>query len=291
MEERRDFLLTYDPDRWRELPTKPVNTLQVFVTNRCNLRCRGCFYAHALNRTEMGLAAYVDHLEQYASQVDKVILLGGEPLLHDGLGSLLAENARRGLRTTIYTNGRNLDRLAGLPRDGVELRIGVYGAASSEKPLAKVGDTDWPVKVVYMLRHDNVDELTEVAAQAEDRFDCRGLYVSSIRDIAVTGDYWRDTPETISPREFAAIAQHFVEHYDGGLPRLDLATRGVLVTATQNFRGTRHCRFGNVFPDGGKIICPFDISRRLMSPELSFGERPCTKHDRCLLQKIVLVRP
>jgi hypothetical protein len=287
---RTNVVLSYDHQVWREQTVRPVNTLQLFITNQCNLRCRGCFYEHSLGRQEMDVETYISYLDQYAPQVEKVILLGGEPLLFGKLGRLLEENSSRGLRTTIYTNGRNLDRLQGLSNMGVELRIGVYGVVDSEKPMAKVGSTDWPVKIVYMLRRDNTQELMLAAKEAEARFNCRGFYLSSIRDITVTGDYWQDTPETLTPWEFAQQVQRFVDLYDGGLPRLDLATRGVIRTAEQDFMETRHCRFGNVFPNGERIICPFDISKRVTSSELTFGSRSCNKHNRCLLQKIVLVR-
>jgi hypothetical protein len=172
----------------------------------------------------------------------------------------------------------------------VKIRIGVYGAASGEKCLAQVKRTKLPVTIVYMLRRDNIDQLTAAADMAEKDFNCDSFYISSIRDIAGTGDYWLDTPETIPAEEFAGIIQNFVENYRGGLKNLHLATRGVLITEQQNFNDVKCCRFGNIFPDGEKIICPLDISKKIISPELTYNTRPCTKHHKCILQKIVLKR-
>lgn len=284
--------LTYDINKWVEQPTKPLNTLQIFVTNRCDMRCKGCFFAHSLGKEQIAVDDYRDIIAEYSSVAQKVILLGGEPTLHSQLEKFIEINKQYKLKTTIYTNGHFLDRLNNLSiSDDVELRIGVYGNKKSEKPLSGVKDCKLPVKIVYMLRRDNIDELTDTVKTANDRFDCKSFYLSSIRDITETGDFWKDTDDTISPQEFAKIVQQFVDSYNGNIKRLDIATRGVLVTDNQTFDQVKHCRFGNVFQNGNKIICPFDIGRNITSPKLLFGQRCCNKSSRgCILQKIVLTR-
>jgi hypothetical protein len=288
-----DVCLKYDPKRWVELKAEPRNTLQLFVTNRCNLRCRGCFFQAQLGSGDMRPDDYQERVWTYHKQIKKVLLLGGEPLLHPQLSTLLDINRSLGLSTTIYTNGRMLDRVRNLNMDRVELRIDVYGATSSEKPLASVPSTDLPCKIVYMLRRDNVAELAATAAMTEERFsDCRGFYISSIRDIAATGNYWVDTAETLSMPEYAEIVQDFVINYTGKLPKLEIATRGILTTEQQNFRKVQHCRFLNLFLNKPAVLCPLDISRVDVVDTPSFG-RPCVRGGgvgRCLLQKIVLVR-
>jgi len=285
-----DIVLKYDRNKWREESVPAFNTLQLFITNRCNLRCRGCFYSHKLGGEEMSLDAYRAAVEPYLGRIGKIILLGGEPTMHEDLPEIIKFNQEHGLKTTIYSNGFDLAPLVSLDLAGVKIRIGVYGAQSGEKCLAQVKRTDLPVTIVYMLRRDNIGQLAAAAEMAEKDFKCDDFYVSSIRDIAATGDYWIDTPETVPAEEFAAIAQDFVDNYRGGLKRLHLATRGVLVTENNDFAGVKRCRFGNLFPDGEKIICPLDISKKLASPELVFDSRPCTKHHKCILQKIVLHR-
>jgi MoaA/NifB/PqqE/SkfB family radical SAM enzyme len=272
--------LKYNPLKWQEHIPAPVNTLQIFITNRCNLRCKGCFYGHKLNNTDMSLDSYRNIIKQYSHSVKKITLLGGEPLLHPKLGDMITENNNHGLTTTVYTNGRYLEALQDIPP--VDLRIGVLGLNTSEKPLSKIKSTSWPVSIVLMLRKDNIDQLDEVAKQAE-RFNCKSLYLSSIRDIGETNDYWKDTEDTISNAEYAEIIQSFVDRYQGNIPRLDISTRGIFKSGQVNC-----CRFGNVFPDGEKIICPLDIAKKSVVPELQFNTRKCNKHSSCVLQKIVL---
>lgn len=286
---RERVLLKYDTDRWKESHSAPTNTLQLFITNKCNLRCRGCFYQDKLGKGEMTFEEYSDYVSQYAMGVQKVILLGGEPTIHPELEKMLELNNDLGLKTTIYTNGFDLKRFEGTSLPNVSIRIGVYGSNSSEKPLSQVDRISSPIDMVYMLRRDNVQELMETAIVAEQDFNCKGFYISSIREIDKTGSFWRDTDETIPIEEYAQIIQEFVTNYSGSIKKIHIARRGVLETGNEP-EYTHKCRFGNIFPDGQKVMCPFDISRNITSPELSFDKRACNKHTECILQKIVLER-
>lgn len=271
------------------MTAEPVNTLQLFITNRCNLRCKGCFYEHKLGKEEMSFEEYRVYVNKYKDDVKKIILLGGEPTKHNELGRMIEFNSNIGLKTTVYTNGFDLKRLEDMDITGVTIRVGVYGSISSEKPLSRVPRTKLPLDMVYMLRKDNVGELKEVARIAENEFDCRGFYISSIRDIAVTHDFWKDTDETLPLNEYCRVIQDFVDDYSGKIKKLNISRRGVLYTENTD-DSVNCCRFGNIFPDGEKIICPFDISKKIISGELVFGKRQCNKNSSCLLRKIVLER-
>jgi hypothetical protein len=290
---RADIPLSYDETRWKERIACPQNTLQIFVTDKCNLRCPECFYGQFLGTQEIPFAEYQQHILKYKDQVSKVILLGGEPTLHRDLLRMIDFNIAQGLKTTIYTNGHRLKALEAPLRDpvyanAVSIRIGVHGLNVSEKPLNQVKRTELPVTIVYMLARYNVDELMPAAQMAEKDFNCKEFYVSSIREIEKSGGYWEDTDRTIPIPEYAQLVQQFVNDYAGGLRRLHLATRGVLVTKKQDFTGVTTCRFGTILRDGGKIISPFDISVNKRSEDLSFATQPCSRHHKCVLQKIVL---
>ena len=286
---KQKLLLRYDRDKWEEKTADPVNTLQMFITNRCNKRCNGCFYAHKLGVDEMSVDTYKRHLDEHLGDVDRITLLGGEPTIHRDLGELLDFNRSLGLKTTIYTNGFDLERLEDMDMSDVSLRVGVYGATSSEKPLTDVQKTSLPMYLVYMLRRDNVDELAATAEMGESEFDCKAFYISSIRDIEATQDFWKDTGETLPMSEYFEIVQDFVSGYDGEIPELHIARRGIIFTDNTTVE-TPNCRFGNIFPDGEKIICPLDISKKITTPKLVFNKRPCNKNDNCILRKVVLKR-
>jgi len=293
---KKDFFLDYDETIWREKPVRVYNTLQFFITDKCNKRCPECFYGKMLGAKSMPFEEYQKYVKRYClpkNNIGKIILLGGEPTMHERLPDMIKFNMDRGLKTTVYTNGANLALLEGIMRDHsdwVSVRVGVHGFAVSEKPLVAVLPPSFPLTIVYMLATYNVHELMDAAEYAEENFNCDGFYLSSIREIDKTGDYWLDTGKTIPIQEYARIAQNFVWDYRGNIKKLHLATRGVLVTKNQDFTGVTRCRFGNVLRDGTKIISPFDISLNKATSELSFGERKCSRHHKCVLQKIVLER-
>lgn len=295
---RTDQLLKYDTTIWQERVAEPQNTLQIFVTDVCNLRCKECFYANWLGKSQMTFEQYRAYVLEYRDQVQKVTLLGGEPTLHRELPDLVRFNASLGLRTTIYTNGIRVQTLASIIDDPalagmVSIRIGVHGLSvnpSNDKPLITVKPTELPVTIVYMLAPYNAHELMAAAYYAETHFNCQGFYISSIRELDRTGDFWKDTERTIQIAQYARIIQSFVRNYRGSLRFLHLATRGVLVTRQQNFETVTRCRFGSILGDGTFVIAPLDISLNIAAPRLVFDKQPCSRHHKCVLQKIVLER-
>ncbi len=288
-----DLILGYDTERFYETNAVPVNTLQFFITNMCNLRCRGCFYQYALGKGEISFSEYVNYLRRYIAKIDKVIMLGGEPTLYKDLPKVIEYNHNAGLRTTVYTNGADLSLLEIVPEQFLEsakIRVGIYGSRKSEKPIMKIRYTRLPLTFVYMLRRDNVDELLDSARIAEEKFNCNSFYISSIRDIFTTGDYWLDTPETLSIEEYYKAVQSFVNQYDGNMD-IHIARRGRILTQkeeTQGYHGPGYCRFGNIFPNHKKVICPLDISNLYYFYDLYFNKRKCNKNSSCILTKIVL---
>jgi MoaA/NifB/PqqE/SkfB family radical SAM enzyme len=57
--------------------------LTLFVTNRCNLRCRHCFYAQQMDRVpgvDMPVATASAIIKHFGRRLASVIVTGGEPL-------------------------------------------------------------------------------------------------------------------------------------------------------------------------------------------------------------------
>jgi hypothetical protein len=284
-------LLIYDESLWQERPPRPENTLQLFITDRCNLRCKGCFYDKRLGSKDMSLDEYKNQVAAYLGQIGRVTLLGGEPTMHPQLEGMIGFNREHNLKTTVYTNGFDLDRLKGIGYEGISLRIGVHGRTISEKPLSGIKRTSAPVTIVYMLDKANQHELMGAAEEAARDFNLQSFYVSSIRRIDVTKNFWIDDDTTLPLAEYCDVAQNFVDNCPEGIKRLDISRRGLLYTeATNSAEAVKRCRFGNLFPNGDKIICPLDISLNKLSNNIEFDKRECTKNSECLLQKIVLIR-
>ena len=279
--------LEYDKDQWEWFEPDSVNTIQFFITNRCNKRCIGCFYGNQLDsHTDMTLDEYRIKLSPYLDAVKKVVLIGGEPTISPYIRDMIQYNQAHGLLTTVYTNGYDLSKLKDIDLSGVTVRIGVLGLYESEKPLAEITPPSIPVFIVYMLRKNNVDNLMETVLYAEKHYLCSDFMLSSIRDIEVTKSFWKDTDETFSNEEYVEIVQDFIKKYDGKM-NIHISRRGLI-------NGDKHvkkCRFLNVFPQtDNAIICPLDISLEIYCDihQYKFGDRICNKNTECCLQKVVL---
>ena len=290
---KKDFLLSYDEMSWRERVVIPQNSLQLFITDECNLRCPECFYGGNLGKLQMSLEDYKSYVQKYKDYVMKIILLGGEPTLHKNLSEMIVFNAELGLKTTLYTNGFQLAKIEELMRDSemnkwLTIRIGVHGLTVSEKKLTNVARTDIPITIVYMLARYNAHELMDATEYAEKNFNCKEFFISSIREIDMTGDYWLDTERTIPIQEYAHIVQCFVDEYRGNISILHISTRGVLVTNKQDFTSVTRCRIGSILRNGMCILSPLDIALMKSASELIFDLQSCFRYHKCVLQKIVL---
>ena len=87
-------------------------TMQVEVTNRCNLRCVMCCQQNMQRpRVDMPLAMFRRIIDQAEGWVHHVQLANfGEPLLHPQVHDLVAHAASRGLFVEMITNATLLDR-------------------------------------------------------------------------------------------------------------------------------------------------------------------------------------
>ncbi len=292
---KQKLFLKYDKNKWNEIFVDPKPTLQLFITNKCNKRCSGCFYQDYLDsNSEMNFTDYKTKIAEHPF-IKKIILLGGEPTMHSELEKILNYNNEQNLKTTIYTNGFNLKKLENMNEEelkNIDLRIGVLGLKGHEKSLSEIS-TNLPATIVYMLRKNNLDQLLQTMEFAEKNFNCNNFYISSIRDIAVTKDFWADTKETISMEEYADFVQTSLDKYEGNIKRLHIARRGILTTdQIEKYAEIRSCRFLNIFPNNKKTICPLDISLNIKEnideKFHGFYARPCNKNYECIMQKIVL---
>jgi len=269
---------------WETMEPDSMITLQLFITNRCNKKCKDCFYESRLGSGDMPMDLYtslVDDSRKRFPGLGKVILLGGEPTLHPYLSDMISYNIQKGMKTTIYTNGACLDAIQYIDPQHVAIRIGVLGLHHGEKNLMEIKPTNIETGIVYMLRKDNINELMDAAYYAEKHFNCRYFMISSIRAIQATGDFWKDTEDTISMDEYVSVVQTFMDNYRGNLD-IHIARRGIL----EGEKSIKHCRFLNVYPDQQVTLCPFDISKGIIDDSQNIG-RTCQKHPECLLQKLI----
>lgn len=68
--------------------------LEVFITERCTLRCRDCShliprYTKPIDYDIEDITGYLDNVLKLVGRISDLIILGGEPLLHKEIGKLL----------------------------------------------------------------------------------------------------------------------------------------------------------------------------------------------------------
>jgi len=108
------------------LSQRPVH-VTCFVTGRCPLRCKTCFYAHHLH--EPGRDLTLPEIQALAPSLRGVLWLavtGGEPFMRDDLGEVI-ETLVQGARPpymTLVTNGYFPDRVAPVVERALAARPG-----------------------------------------------------------------------------------------------------------------------------------------------------------------------
>jgi len=278
--------LKYDKSKWTEIPRKPIPTLQVFITGRCNAVCGTCFFRKHLGERDMPIRDYDKIVCRYLNTAERVILIGGEPSLHPDLLSMVQMNSVYGLKTTIYTNGANMDALERCAEYEPSIRLSVCGKHTKWKSLSKLSKSNFPFMLVFTLDQYNKHDLFDVAQAAKYDLGCDSMYITSIRDIVASGNYWEDTQDTIALYEYAHIVRSFIERWHEPMT-FHISRRGVLTTGQPEHRT---CRYLNILPDGRRIICPWDISLDKTTEEYGFNFRRCVQNPtgNCILQKVVL---
>ncbi len=119
--------------RLRSTRSARLTTLNVEVTNRCNLRCGYCPVRLDPGRPRLDLPydLFLDILERAPTVRTLLPFQWGEPLLHPRILDMLRAAAARGVRTFLTTNGTLLDRAMqeGLLTSGLSrLTVSVDGA-------------------------------------------------------------------------------------------------------------------------------------------------------------------
>jgi MoaA/NifB/PqqE/SkfB family radical SAM enzyme len=104
--------------------TKPAH-VTLFVTGRCEFRCKTCFYAHHLNEGEAELS--LDVYRALAPQLRGVLwcaFCGGEPFLREDLADIIEVTLRdaKPAYANLVTNGFYPDRVEAVLRRAIAAR-------------------------------------------------------------------------------------------------------------------------------------------------------------------------
>jgi len=277
--------------KYIEIPTGRRNTLQIFITNFCNLNCSGCFARKIMGDKNQHIS-----IDEYTCVINKFLekggrqinLLGGEPLLHPNLLDIFEVNRKNKIKTTVYSNGNFVSNFNTDDFYDIKLRISV-NSFDREKPVLKLLKSDIPFDVCFMVsKKTTVDELLKTISYLEDNFNLDSFFISSIRELDnFHKEFFHDTGLTMNLLKYKEIIHDFLYKYNGN-KKIHISKRGVFESTQSVAENT--CRFANHFI-GGKIIqCPYDIINCNIQNDYSFQTRYCQHNNTCLMSKITVVK-
>jgi len=282
-------------NKYEELETKKRNTLQVFITNRCNLKCDGCFARNAMNgdNKDISIEEYHKVISDFIDKGgEKINLLGGEPLLHPKIKKILSLNKLRKLKTTIYTNGLLIDKYREEDFCGAKIRLSVYNVYEGMyKSILNLPIVDYKVDFCYMVsKETKVIELLTAVQYINEHYNCDTFFISSIRELDNDRkEFFDDTDMTMPLIEYKELVHTFLEKYswqENIDMNIHISKRGVFESAKN--LPVHKCKFANLFI-GGKIIqCPYDIVNLKYQEDYEFDKRNCQHNSSCLMSKIIV---
>lgn len=288
-------------DKYIELPLESRNTLQIFITNKCNLKCTGCFARNAMGDRDKDISPeeYEKAVENFVSKGGKQInMLGGEPFLHPHLHQLLRINASHSLKTTIYTNGYHfgeasdflkidtMDKLLKNDFGKVKIRVSIYSKDGGVKSCVSIPDGSPHFDGNFMVSaKTTVNQLIDAAYQCEFLHNCKVFFISSLRELDNDRqEFFDDTDLTMPVIQYKELVHQFLDAYEGNMD-IHVSKRGVFESTTSLCNNK--CRFANLFI-GGKIIqCPYDVVNLKYQDDYSFNKRHCQHNNSCLMSKVI----
>lgn len=115
--------------------------LSLFVTNRCNLRCKYCFVIDENIPKEILNAEY--SIEQLRAIIDQfyalgtrmIFMLGGEPLVHPDIGAIIDYIVEKGIYLHVITNGTLIEKRLAELRKAHVLCVSLDGPADVNDPM------------------------------------------------------------------------------------------------------------------------------------------------------------
>ena len=123
-------------------PTPSLRYLELQVTDRCNLRCGHCYLGNG-GRTDLAPERIRRVLREFEGmQGLRVMLTGGEPLMHPHFDEINRMLSEFGLRFVLFTNGTLCDRKRLSLLNAHEIQVSIDGMRQAHDSLRGAGSYD-----------------------------------------------------------------------------------------------------------------------------------------------------
>lgn len=194
-------------------PNPSLRYLLLNITDKCNLKCKHCYLGKSGNKDiEIGL------FEKAVSQFEemgglKLMISGGEPLMHARLWELLESLSSYELRIVILSNGTLIDRKIAkklseyvhevqVSIDGIRSHDILRGKGSFDKAMSGISALSGfniPVSIATMVHRYNTGEFEEM----HKLFSEMGILSWSVDVPSVVGNL-KENPDYIPDMDEAA---------------------------------------------------------------------------------------
>ena len=241
---REGFRILKERVRAREF-----QSLFLFVTSRCNARCRTCFYFDKLNSRDDLTFDEIARIAETTPPLRKLWISGGEPFLRDELAEILALFVRRtGARNiNLPTNGllperifRAMDHvLEACPEVSIDLNFSLDGIGRTHDAIrgvpnnfARTVDTMRAAAARYrgvkrlrrnavtVITSENCGEVTALGEYVARNLDADGHYFEVVRGQTPDPSLKRLTRDNLVEvhRQLAPLQRSYAHKLFGHLP-------------------------------------------------------------------------
>jgi|WetSurSiteA1Bulk_404760.scaffolds.fasta_scaffold32165_1 SynChlorMet cassette radical SAM/SPASM protein ScmE len=180
---------------------KTPQTIELAITNKCNLRCKYCYYfaSPADAGEDLPLEEWLKFFEELnRCNVMNVLIAGGEPLCREDLREILDGVARNNMRYTILTNGTlmtdDMAKFIASTRRCNRVQVSIdgsipathdacRGAGSFERAIEGIRclrRNGVPVAVRVTVHRDNVNDLEDIAHLLLEEIGLRDFSINSV---------------------------------------------------------------------------------------------------------------
>jgi len=185
------------------LPLVYPDTLQVSLTNRCNLRCKMCHvWENYRPESELSFGEIKAIIDQAADWgIKELNLCGGEPLLNPACFRVIKHAKLKGMKVILTTNGTvineptardlietkvdiicvSLDAATAAVHDRMRGQEGAYQKIiQGIESLNKYSENFRPIRVlIFTLHNENLDELLDYIRLAK-KLQADAIYITSL---------------------------------------------------------------------------------------------------------------
>lgn len=241
--ESRTFVLEQSP-----IPS--LRYLLLHITDRCNLRCRHCFAGDPGNTSLQveDVLRIAEELE--AMQGLRLLLSGGEPLLHPGFWEINDRLASLDLRVVLLTNGTLIDDSVARRLKVQEVQVSLDGMAKAHDSIRGEGSFEQSLRAVRLMREAGMDVSIATMIHRGNLPDFEGLE-SLVKQLGVRE--WSIDQPSVAGR-LSGERELLVEP-EVAAPLLDLSFGGAIHEPFPGFACGSHLMA--VTASGGMARCGF----------------------------------